>query len=319
MENQVKMKFKYLFGPVPSRRLGVSLGIDMVPYKTCTFECVYCECGRTTNLTKIRNPYVKGEDIIKELKQYLSSKPELDYITFSGGGEPTLNSDIGKIVEFLKKNYNYRVALLTNGSLFTQKQVRQEVKDCDLIIPSLDAASQEIFEKINRPCPDVKIDDIINGIKQMKREMSGEMWIEVFVVPEMNDTEKELEVLKKALKVINPDKVQLNTLDRPGTEQWVRTDSSDEMEKVKNYLKPLKTEIIGKFKTSVASKQRIGDMEDKIISVLERRPCTQKDLTRIFSIRPVALEKFLTDLKKRKKIVEIKKENKIFYRAKENE
>jgi len=146
------MKFKHLFGPVPSRRLGISLGIDLVPYKTCTANCVYCECGKTTNLTIERKEYIPTDEILNELDVYLKQAPDLDYITFSGSGEPTLHSKIGEIINFLKKNYpQYKVAVLTNGTLLFHKELRDELKNADIIKPSLDAGSDEIFKKIKRP------------------------------------------------------------------------------------------------------------------------------------------------------------------------
>lgn len=151
-------KYKYLFGPVPSRRLGISLGVDLVLHKTCSLNCIYCECGRTTNLTVQRNEYVPTEIVLSELNHFLASNPKLDYITFSGSGEPTLHSGIGEIVNYLKNNFpSYKIALLTNGTLFNQSKIRQEVKSIDLILPSLDAVSDKVFQKINQPFRELSI------------------------------------------------------------------------------------------------------------------------------------------------------------------
>ena len=216
------MKFKHLFGPVPSRRLGVSLGIDLVPHKTCTLNCVYCECGRTADLTLDRKEYVPTDEILNELKHYLDESPALDYITFSGSGEPMLHIKISEIINFLKNNYpGYKVAVLTNGTLFYNKWVRGEVKNADILIPSLDAASNEIFKKINRPHEKLNLKEIINGLAELCREFSGVIWLEIFIVPGLNDTDSELQKIKNIIEKINPDKVQLNTLDRPGTENRV--------------------------------------------------------------------------------------------------
>ena len=172
------MKYKHLFGPVPSRRLGVSLGIDLVPHKTCTLDCVYCECGKTTNRTFERREYAPLDEILEELKNYMNENSEIDYITFSGSGEPTLHSGIGEIINFLKHNYpQYKVAVLTNGTLFYGKKLRDEVKSADLIIPSLDAASCEIFNKINRPYEKLNLDKIINGLIALRKEFSGEIYV----------------------------------------------------------------------------------------------------------------------------------------------
>ena len=157
--------YNYLFGPVPSRRLGISLGVDLVPHKTCSLNCIYCECGRTTNLTIERKAYVPTETVLAELKTFLEPKPKLDYITFSGAGEPTLHSGIGEIVKFLKTNFpNYKIALLTNGTLFYQPELIKEVKSIDLILPSLDAASDLVFRKLNRPFPKLHIETMIEEL-----------------------------------------------------------------------------------------------------------------------------------------------------------
>jgi len=215
------MEFKHLFGPVPSRRLGVSLGIDLVPYKTCSFDCVYCECGKTTNKTIKRIEYVPTHEIINELKTYLDKNPELDYVTFSGAGEPTLHNGIKQIIDFLEQNYQYKVAVLTNASLFYDKKVRMEIKNADLVKPKLDAGSDEIFKKINRPHENLNLNKIINGLIEFRKEYYGKIYLEIFIIPNLNDTTTELEKIKDIVKKINPDKIQLNTLDRPGTEKWV--------------------------------------------------------------------------------------------------
>ena len=165
--------YKYLFGPVPSRRLGISLGVDLVTHKICSLDCVYCECGSTTNLTCERKEYVPLKDVLKELEHYFENNQNPDYITFSGSGEPTLNTTIGKVIEFIKKNKKtVSVALLTNGTLFSKKDVRDDVMNADLIIPSLDAVSAQAFRKINRPCPDLNLEEYIQGLSDLRNEFN---------------------------------------------------------------------------------------------------------------------------------------------------
>lgn len=312
------MKYKYLFGPVPSRRLGISLGVDVVPYKTCTFDCIYCECGMTTGHTLLRKPYVEASAIIEELEDCLSPHPRLDYITFSGGGEPTLNSDLGKIVDFLKNRHpSYRVALLTNGSLLWDPRVREDVRRCDLIIPSLDAVSRGSYEKINRPCPKLKIEKIIEGIKKMARESEGEVWIEVFMVPGINDNKEEIGLLKRTLIDINPDRVQLNTLDRPGAESWVVPASQKKLREIADNLKPLKAEVIAKPGSEKGTLKYSSDIEEKIVAVLKRRPCTAEDLSRIFSLHINVLNNYLREMEDSGKIISDKKERGVFFKIKD--
>ncbi len=231
------MKLRHIFGPVLSRRLGKSLGIDLVPFKTCSLDCIYCECGQTNNLTLERKEYVPTEEVIKELDNYLGSNPDLDYVTFSGSGEPTLNSGIGNIITFLKTNYpDYKIALLTNSTFLNNQQLLKEIEDIDLIIPSLDAVSEEVFNRINRPLPTLTAADIVNSIVNLKNTFHGRVWLEIFIIPGVNDSKEELKKIRKVVEKINPDKIQLNSLDRPGTETWINKPDRNNLESIARIL-----------------------------------------------------------------------------------
>lgn len=313
------MKYKYLFGPVPSRRLGVSLGVDLVPYKVCTFNCIYCECGKTTDFTQERKPFFDADRIIEELRDFLIPEPELDYITFSGGGEPTLNSDTGKILNFIKDSFPaYKVALLTNGSLLWKEDVRDDIKKCDIILPSLDAVSEGVFKKINRPCIGIEIKDIVKGIKKIKEESSARIWLEVFIVPGINDRKEELKLLKDTITEIGPEKVQLNTLDRPPTEEYVMPASREKMQEIKDFFMPVKAEIIKDFVHKGSSGEYLSDIEEKFLSILRRRPCTAEDLSGAFELQTVIINKYLRELEKSGRIISEKRTRGVFYRLKEN-
>jgi len=185
--------FKYLFGPVPSRRLGISLGVDLIPFKTCTLDCIYCECGCTTDLTLERKIYVPTQEIIAELKQFLAAQPKLDYISFAGSGEPTLASNLGEIIDFLKTNYpQYKVAVLTNGTLLYQPAVCNELGRCDLLKISLDAATGLVFEKINRPYPKFDLEKMLKGIIEFSQEYQS--WVKP----------ASLEVLQQVAEYLQP-------------------------------------------------------------------------------------------------------------------
>jgi wyosine [tRNA(Phe)-imidazoG37] synthetase (radical SAM superfamily) len=304
---------------VLSRRLGISLGVDVVPYKTCTFECVYCECGKTTEYTISRAPFFRAEDVNAELNQFLDKQPKLDYITFSGGGEPTLNSDIGKIINFIKGNYpGYKIALITNSSLLWREDVINDIKSCDLILPSLDAVSQQAFQKINHPYHSMQINEIINGLIELRRKSKAAMWLEIFIIPGLNDGIRELNKFKKIIKQINPDKIQLNTLDRPGVEKWVVPASKEELEHIKEFLEPLNVKIIKGGGNKEKVERYISDIEYEIISTLKRRPCTKNELANIFNIDSNVLSKYLHELEKSGRITpEIKKRG-VFYKIREN-
>jgi len=289
--------YKHIFGPIPSRRLGISLGLDLLPFKVCTMDCVYCEIGKTKKLTLQRDEYVGYNEIISEIDLYLSSSPEVDYITFSGVGEPTLHSRIGEIIHHLKTIYsNYKIALLTNGSLFNNPQVRKECLNVDLILPSLDAFSEESFQRINRPHPDLSNEIIIEGLIELRKELKNQIWLEVFIVPGINDNLNELSLLKQCIHKINPDRVQLNSLDRPGTEKWISPLSKERIQEIADQFYPLKTDIITKSKSRENIKSYKKLNEETIISTLRRRPCTAIDLTELTGLKINELNKYLSSL-----------------------
>jgi wyosine [tRNA(Phe)-imidazoG37] synthetase (radical SAM superfamily) len=308
------VKYKYLYGPVPSRRLGFSLGVDLVPLKICSLNCIYCQLGRTTKLTVERKEYFPTAEIIEELDQYLKSSPSLDFVTFSGSGEPTLHSRLGELIDFVKDNYSqYQVAVLTNGTLFDRSEVRREVRKADLLIPSLDAASEPVFKRLNRPHPGLNLEEIISGLIQLRNEFEGEIWLEVFIVPDLNDDETELHVLKEAIEKIKPDKVQLNTLDRPGAESWVVAARKERLEKIASYLP--RAEVIAKFPSEKKTGAYSKDIEASIVSTLKRRPCTALDLSRILNLHPNEVNKYLHALLEEEKVKREEEERGLFFRV----
>ena len=279
------MAFKYLFGPIPSRRLGISLGVDLVPHKVCNLNCLYCESGKTNKHTNERREYVLLKGIIDELNTYLSENPNLDYITFSGAGEPTLNSSIGKIIQFLKANYpTYKTALITNSLLFESEILRKEVENVDLILPSLDAASQDVFQKINRPVVNIKIENVINGLALFNKVFKGEMWLEFFVLQGINDMENELIAVKKAIEKIKPDKIQINTLDRPGTQANLNTASYTRLLEIKDFFKPFTVEIVSRQSETKHIIKLKQDFHTSILDAITRRPCSEEDISQILTI-----------------------------------
>ena len=273
------MKYRYLFGPVPSRRLGVSLGVDLLPYKTCSLDCVYCECGPTTALTFERKEYAPVSEVIAELADYLKNSPKLDYITFSGSGEPTLHSGIGRIIDFLKDNHpSYKIAVLTNGTLLHLPEVRKDIGKADLVVPSLDAVSQNVFETLNRPAHGLSNKKVIDGLVQFRAEFKGLIWLEIFIVPRINDTPEEIKNMKEAALLIKPDLIQLNTLDRPGAEKWVAPASKECLLSIQKELAPLPVQIVSSQKDHEQKAEARQDLAEAIKSVLSRRPCTTADL-----------------------------------------
>ncbi len=307
------MSYKYIFGPVPSRRLGISLGVDLVPHKTCTLNCVYCECGKTTNLTLKRKEYVSIELVKKELKAFLSSNPKLDFITFSGSGEPTLHSGIGKIVTFLKSNYpQYKIALLTNGTLFYQPHVIEEILDVDIVKVSFDAASHKNFISINRPHSGLELPQIVDGLIHLRKKFTKQLWVEVFLVQGFNDSEIELKKISKVIYSINPDKIQVNTLDRPGADDWVKPVDKKALADALAYLG--RAEIIECFNSKQNNKAFKMDDYNDILLTLKRRPCTAEDVSQILNIQADDVHRCLDTLLKNGDVKKIKMLRGIFYK-----
>ncbi len=216
---------KYIYGPVKSRRLGNSLGISLIPYKTCSFDCVYCQLGKTTDKTLERKEYVKSDEITQEFKNFLSGfdfkKEAINFITFSGSGEPTLYKEIGNLIIQIKKMINIPVAVLTNSSLLFDAEVRKNLFNADLIVTTLNAATEDVFKKISQPDEKVKLDEIINGLIALRREYRGKIYLEIMLIKGVNDSLKEIGKIKEIIDKIKPDKIQLVLPSRPPSESWV--------------------------------------------------------------------------------------------------
>jgi len=311
------MTYHHLFGPVPSRRLGISLGVDLVPHKVCTLNCVYCECGATTKLTDVRKEYVPYDEVIKELDDYLIHHPAPDYVTFSGSGEPTLNSRIGDVISYLKIQYpKIRIAVLTNGTLFKDPDVRRSLYHADVVLPSIDAATKEAFLKINRPVSTLGHKEHIEGMVDFKQEFKGEIWLEVFLLKDYNDDRKNLSELKNAIQKIRPDRVQINTLDRPGVIPGLKALGPNELKKAQDLLSFPKTEIIAPVSERREKKSFRSDIEQTILETVSRRPCTPDDLTRILGMHENEINKYLSTLEAEGKIETLKMDRGLFYQLK---
>ncbi len=287
------MGYRHLFGPVPSRRLGASLGVDLVPHKVCSMDCVYCECGATTQLTLERAEYVPTAEVLAEIDDCLAAIPRPDYVTFSGSGEPTLHSGIGTVVRHLKDRWNVPVALLTNASTLSRPDVREEIRPVDLVVPSLDAARSDAFQRINRPHPDLRCEDIVAALEIFRSEYNGKIWLEIFVVEGVNTEAAEVEALRLAVARIRPDKVQLNALDRPGTEAWVGKPATAVLESLAAALGHPDVELVTRFRSRAEAGAFRADLAEAILEMVSRRPCTLEDLSASFGLRPAEARKYL--------------------------
>jgi wyosine [tRNA(Phe)-imidazoG37] synthetase (radical SAM superfamily) len=306
--------YKYLFGPVPSRRLGLSLGIDLVPAKVCSMNCVYCEAGHTTHLTTLRKEYIPLTEVINELRNYFQNRPDPDYFSFSGSGEPTLSSRIAEVIGFIKENRpGVPVAVITNGSLLGNPEVRKDLLAADLVLPSLDAARNESYQKINRPHPELSIENYVSGLIQFTQEFKGQVWLEVFIVRGLNDTKEDLDALKKNILLIKPHRVQLNTLDRPAPDRSIQGIGFGELKKIIDYWDLPNAEIIAPEPEYKHQKSISLINEDLILGTIARRPSTPEDLSDLSGIPGDEIIKILSRLENEKKVKSVKMKRGIFY------
>lgn len=266
----------YIYGPVPSRRLGYSLGVDILPFKTCTLNCIYCQLGATPKKAQRRKDFFPHNDILKEIDAAIKSGRQIDTITFSGSGEPTLNAGLGNLIRRIKKITKIPVAVLTNSTLLSLKSVRGALKAADLVVPSLDAATQDIFEKINRPPSSLKVNKIIRGLKLFRRDFSGKIWLEIMLVKGVNNSPSQIKEFKNIISVIKPDRVQLNTVVRPPAESRAKPLSREELEGIRRTIGD-RVEIIADFDPKLQASASRNINED-ICDMAKRRPVTVKDI-----------------------------------------
>jgi len=270
----------YVFGPVPSRRLGQSLGIDTIPLKTCNWNCVYCQLGRTMPLTNERREYVPAEDILLEAEQMLKyhTYGEIDWVTFVGSGEPTLHSRLGELIRGVKKFTNLPVAVITNGSLLYLPEVRKELSVADAVLPTLDAGTPDLYRSINRPHPQATFERLVDGLIAFRKEYRGKLWVEVMLIRGLNDTSQVLEEIAKILQKVKPDAVHINLPTRPPVETWVQPTDDEGLMRAMSILGNI-AEVVhpaeGSFDLS-----GYENVVDAIVSIITRHPMRQDELER---------------------------------------
>lgn len=300
---------KLVYGPVPSRRLGISLGVDIVPYKNCSYDCTYCQLGRTTNQTIKRKSFVSVDSVIKDIKEVLNENSDVDYITFSGSGEPTLNQDVGEMIRRVKSLTQIPVAVLTNGSLLWDKKVREDLSEANLVVPSVDAVSEEVFCKVNRPIEGLKIDKVLLGIRDFCKNFKGKIYLEIMLVKDVNDSEEEIRQINQFVQELSVDKIQLNTVIRPPGDPTARPLDKEKLQKIKAWFDPkLPVEIVADF-DRMTSKAYHKDLEQAIIEILKRRPTRKDEMSAALGVHPNEIVKYLQVLEERKKIKRLKIEN----------
>ncbi|MFC1691977.1 radical SAM protein [Candidatus Latescibacterota bacterium] len=284
---------KYIYGPVPSRRLGLSLGIDIIPPKHCTLSCIYCQLGKTPHITIEHHEYIPAEKVLEELKELLHRGVKTDWITFAGSGEPTLHSGLGSMIRNVKSLTDIPVCVITNGTLLWDPCVQKELLGADAVLPSLDSAVEQTFQDICHPHRDLSIVEIIDGLVQFRKEYSGKILLEILFVKGLNDSQKELEHLRDAVKKIKPDEVHLNTVVRPPAENSAEPLSREQLEEIRDYFGK-NTVIIAEFKTDSARHAHAGINEIK--EYLKRRPGSLVDISTALGINENEAKKMLERL-----------------------
>lgn len=270
--------FKYLFGPVPSRRLGRSLGIDVTPFKTCSFDCIFCQCGCTTRHVTARDEFVPFDDVCAELTQWLD-KDTADVITFAGSGEPTLYSRLGELITFIKDQTDIPVIVLSNGTLMHRADVREEAAQADIVKISLSAWDDNSFRTINRPAPGLCFEELVKGARQFRSRFSGRLWLEVFLMEGINARRSEVEQIAAIARTIKPDRIHLNTAVRPPADASVQPVTAEKIAKLCELFTP-PAEVIASF-ASAPSAGRSPIDPDNLAGLIHRHPATAAQLAAV--------------------------------------
>ena len=306
----------HIFGPVNSRRLGRSLGIDLLPKKICNFDCIYCEVGATSQHTCERREYVPTEDILGEIERYCADSDRLalvDVVTVTASGEPTLHAGLGRIIRFLKERTGKPVAVLTNGTNLTRPDVVADLCQADIVIPSLDAVLPGSFRRINRPARCVDLGEIIEGLISFSRAFAGELWLEVLLAKGINDSEEDIAALLQVVARMRLTRVQLNTVARPPLEKYALPVSQERLQEIAARIAAVpgvpRVELIAHGISVFAQKEGAGapeafpsppdgtDVLAEIVQMLQRRPCTAADIARTFPLGgPEKIEHLLEPL-----------------------
>lgn len=286
--------YHYLFGPVSSRRLGRSLGVDIVPMKTCTQNCLYCQLGRDAELTLERKVYVPTEAVLDELRRRIDEGLQADYITFSGSGEPTLHSELGAMLDGVKALTDIPTAVITNGTLLFRPDVRRDCAKADVVMPSLDAGDEATFQRLNKPHPDLDFQTFVEGLRQFRDEYAGHIWLEVFFCAGINTDDDNIRNIGRLVETIRPDKIQLNTAVRPTTDAGAVLVPPEHLLEIARKIHP-KAEIIADFgrHTAVPSRQI---RESEIIDIIGRHPCSLEDICKGLSADPDQIRPLIESL-----------------------
>ena len=308
-----KISYQYLFGPVPSRRLGRSLGVDIVPFKTCTQNCIYCQLGKDAPQAIKRKEYVPIDAVLDELKRKIAEGLETDVVTISGSGEPTLNSGLGRLINGIKQLINAPIVVITNGTLLSRDDVRQDCAKADIVMPSLDAGDAAIFEKMNHPHHNIDYDNYIEGLCRFRQEFKGTYWLEVFFCEGVNTDSDSIDQIKQQIHRINPDKIQLNTSVRPIVHDEAARVSPEKLGEIAKIIGG-PVEVIADFTKHVQLKE-FGSDKAVILDMLKRRPCSVEDICDGLGLNRNVVQKLIQELLDASEIVIEEKKQMQFYKT----
>ncbi len=301
---------RYVYGPVPSRRLGRSLGVSPIPSKTCNYSCVYCQLGRTDHFTNERKDFFDPQEILKEIFQSVNeNKSGIDYITFVGEGEPTLCKSLGYLINQAKSTH-IPVAVITNGALLYDEDVRMDLKNADVVLPSLDAGCQKTFSSVNRPYKGISFEMMIDGLKKFAKMRDGQLWIEVMLVKNLNDSEEEILKIRDILKDLDADRIYINVPIRPPAEPWVEIPDEESIVKAHEILK---SHVISGYETGEFNISDPTQLYDEILKICERHPMREDQIRQVCMKLNVDPDGMISKLRKDKNVKEISYQEKIFF------
>lgn len=303
----------YVFGPVASRRLGRSLGIDLVPGKTCSFDCIYCQLGRTTLKTQSGFRFRALGPMLDQLRAKLAAGPRPDHVTLGGSGEPTLCENLADVIGAIRGATDVPLAVLTNGSLLWRPEVRRACALADVVIPSLDAGSEAVFERINRPSEGLTLARVVEGMATFRAEYRGGIWLEIFLVEGVNTARDELERMRILADRIRPDRIHLNTAVRPTAEPDARAVSADELRQAALLFGP-RAEVIADFPAAPSASERPAS-ESELLDLIRRHPCSAADAAAGLGAPLDAVRATLEALAEQGRIVRVRREGGVHYRA----
>ncbi len=292
---------RYVFGPVPSRRLGQSLGIDPVPLKTCNWNCVYCQLGRSRPLTNKRALFVPPGDILKEVRQALDehASGKIDWVTFIGSGETCLHSQLGWMIRQVKQMTELPVAVITNGSLLYLPEIRTELSAADAVLPSLDAGNIKLYRRINRPHPEISFKRLVDGLVAFRNEYQGQLWVEVMLVRGLNDSEEALREIASILERVQPDQVHLLLPTRPPAETWVEPADAEGLMRAQAILGQ-SAQVVAPAHGEISILPE-EDLKEALLGIITRHPLCEGELPALLGgARAVEALSALENLRERK-------------------